>query len=99
MKVEEIGDLMPLSQIASQLKSRPHVATLARWTTRGIRGVRLESCLVGGRRCTSLQAVRRFIASTSAAAKSPLQQQAITSSKSVRTRRQRAAKDLDSRGM
>lgn len=46
-------------------KSRPgrsiHYVTVHRWATRGVRGVRLETTWIGGRRFTSLQAVQRFI--------------------------------------
>jgi len=39
-----------------------HVSTLFRWTTRGCKGVRLESIQVGGTRCTSREALSRFFA-------------------------------------
>lgn len=39
---------------------RPHVATLFRWTTVGVRGVVLEAIQCGGTRCTSVQALQRF---------------------------------------
>lgn len=40
---------------------RPHVATLYRWSQRGCRGVVLETCQVGGTRCTSVEALQRFV--------------------------------------
>lgn len=39
---------------------RPHVATLFRWATVGVRGVVLETIQCGGTRCTSVQALQRF---------------------------------------
>ena len=39
---------------------RPNVATLYRWSNQGCRGVRLEYLMVGGTRCTSLEALQRF---------------------------------------
>ncbi len=39
---------------------KPHISCLYRWTKSGCRGVRLESLQVGGTRCTSKQALRRF---------------------------------------
>jgi Protein of unknown function (DUF1580) len=39
---------------------RINVATLYRWSTRGLRGVVLETLQVGGTRCTSAQALQRF---------------------------------------
>jgi len=40
---------------------RIHVSTLYRWTTHGSRGIRLETVRVGGRTCTSVEALGRFI--------------------------------------
>jgi hypothetical protein len=39
---------------------RVHIGTPHRWRTQGLRGVRLEAIKVGGRWCTSLQALERF---------------------------------------
>ena len=39
---------------------RPHPATLFRWSTRGCRGVKLETIQCGGTRCTSVEALQRF---------------------------------------
>jgi len=47
---------------------RPNVATLYRWTTIGCKGVILESVQVGGTRCTSTEALRRFFAALTAQA-------------------------------
>ena len=44
---------------------RPHKATVYRWCTRGVRGVKLETLLIGGTLCTSVEAIRRFILATS----------------------------------
>jgi hypothetical protein len=40
---------------------KPNISTLYRWAQRGCRGVTLESIQVGGTRCTSRQALARFI--------------------------------------
>jgi hypothetical protein len=40
---------------------RPDLATMYRWTGKGCRGVVLESVNVGGTRCTSREAIARFI--------------------------------------
>ena len=39
---------------------RPHAATVWRWARKGINGVRLETCRVGGRYVTSIEALERF---------------------------------------
>jgi hypothetical protein len=61
-----------------------HVSTLWRWMQRGIRGVRLETCMIGGTRYTSREALERFVARTTAAAddavptiRTPKQQRSI----------------------
>ena len=41
---------------------RKSLATLHRWRLRGVNGVKLETCLIGGMRFTSLEAISRFIA-------------------------------------
>ncbi len=41
----------------------PAPATLNRWRLRGVRGVKLETLLIGGQRFTSREAIRRFIES------------------------------------
>jgi hypothetical protein len=39
---------------------RCHVSTVYRWATSGIGGIKLESVIVGGSRCTSREALARF---------------------------------------
>ena len=50
---------------------RPHVSCLYRWTTRGCRGVILESLQVGGTRCTSKEALARFFRRLTEASSAP----------------------------
>jgi len=49
------------------LPGQPHLSTLWRWYRRGVRGVRLETVVVGGRRFTSRAAIERFIERTTVA--------------------------------
>ena len=53
-------EIITLSQAARFLPGRPHLSTIHRWRLRGIRGVKLETLLVGGRRFTSREALERF---------------------------------------
>jgi len=39
----------------------PSIPTLHRWRLRGVRGVKLETLKVGGRRFTSIEAIARFV--------------------------------------
>ena len=52
--------LLLLSEAAASLPGRPSVATLWRWRTRGARGRRLESVVLGGKVFTSREALQRF---------------------------------------
>ena len=45
---------------------RPSYPTWWRWWRHGVRGVRLETVLVGGRRYTTAAAVQRFVVATTA---------------------------------
>jgi hypothetical protein len=78
--------LLSVTAATREVPGRPHVSTLWRWINRGIRGIRLETVMVGGRRFTSREALDRFFASiTAATAGEPLP---------VRTTRQRT-RDID----
>lgn len=59
--------LLTLPEAARLLPGRPSTCTLWRWRSRGVYGVRLDSCLIGGRRYTSREAIERFVAGCSAA--------------------------------
>jgi len=59
--------LLSLTEAAKTLPGRPSVVTQWRWYSRGIGGVKLETVVIGGRRYTSLEAIARFIAGTTAA--------------------------------
>lgn len=45
-----------------------NVATTWRWANRGVRGVRLETFALGGKRFTTREALERFVAASSSAA-------------------------------
>jgi Protein of unknown function (DUF1580). len=64
-------ELLSISAAARQCPGRPHVATVWRWAETGVKGIRLETVQVGGRRFTSAEAIRRFIERTTAAAVGP----------------------------
>jgi len=40
---------------------KPHLSALHRWCSSGVKGVVLESIVIGGSRCTSREAVDRWI--------------------------------------
>jgi len=55
-----------MTELARQLGVT--IPTIWRWRQRGIRGVRLETFMLGGRRFTTQEAHRRFVDRTTAAA-------------------------------
>ena len=64
--------LIPFSKLPewseSNLGRRLNRSTFHRWRTRGIRGVKLETSLVGGYRVTTHESLTRFFSRTTAAA-------------------------------
>ncbi|MBA3485210.1 MAG: DUF1580 domain-containing protein, partial [Pirellulales bacterium] len=44
--------LLTLSEACNELPHRVHLSTIQRWRLRGVRGCRLQTCLIGGRRYT-----------------------------------------------
>jgi len=61
-------ELFPFSDLHKYVPGRPHKSTGTRWIARGVRGIKLETVLVGGRRFCSREALHRFFAATTAAA-------------------------------
>ena len=58
--------LIPWQQVAKHVPGQPHVSTLHRWRLRGVRGIRLETLLIGGKRFSSREAITRFIVALNA---------------------------------
>ena len=59
--------LPPVDAVEQVTGRRPSLSTLHRWRLRGVRGVKLQTVLVGGRRFVTEDAVREFIAATTMA--------------------------------
>ena len=68
MAIELTEKLLSPTEASRHTPGRPHVSTIWRWMTSGCRGIRLESLVCAGRRFTSLEAIERFVAATTAAA-------------------------------
>ena len=60
--------LLTFSQAAKSLPTRPSTATVWRWATRGVRGITLESIMVGGTRYTSAERLQEFCENVTTAA-------------------------------
>ncbi|MGA2069598.1 MAG: DUF1580 domain-containing protein [Thermoguttaceae bacterium] len=61
-------ELLTLTEASHRLPGCPCASSIWRWYRRGIRGVKLETLAIASRRYTSVEAIRRFIAATTAAA-------------------------------
>lgn len=66
--------LISFNQAAELLPTgmRPDFSTWWRWSRRGWRGIKLETVRVGKRRLTSVEAMQRFIAATTALEDGPV---------------------------
>jgi len=49
-----------LNKAPQEVAHRPHVSTFWRWSRGGLKGVRLETVVIGGRRYKSREALQRF---------------------------------------
>ena len=93
----EAEDLIPFSEARTAIPGgkRLSLATLHRWRLSGVRGVRLETCVVGGLRYCSQQSISRFIAAQN---RDELPPPAITA-KQRRTQAESAMKVLEAAGI
>lgn len=85
-------NIVSLNEAARALPRRrggkkPHVATLYRWAQYGCRGVVLETCQIGGTKCTSLEALQRFVDRLSNATGTGLAVPALAPSRRAHLRR------------
>jgi hypothetical protein len=73
IEIEDVFPLTEVPEVVARLRGgrRVNLATVHRWTMAGCRGRKLEFLQVGGTRCTSLQALQRFFAGTTAADRGP----------------------------
>jgi len=55
---------IPLTGAAEHIRSRPSISTVRRWSRYGVRGVKLDTRLIGGRRYTTIAAIDRFLERT-----------------------------------
>jgi hypothetical protein len=55
------ADSLTLRQAAELLPGEPTRSTLSRWAHHGVRGVKLATFLVGGRRYTTKDAIDQFV--------------------------------------
>lgn len=92
-----------LTQAARETPGRPHLSTIHRWRLRGVRGVRLRTELVGGRRFTTRRWLREFRAACSAAGDGAAGDNAATPTSEPTARRQHAIRaaeaELDAAGI
>lgn len=86
-----------MTELARQLGVT--IPTIWRWRQRGVRGVRLETYMLGGRRYSTQEAHRRFVEATTLAADGP---QPATTARTSRQRQaaiDRAERELDAAGI
>jgi hypothetical protein len=62
--MSDTNSLVLISRAAPLFPTRPSIASICRWATRGINGVVLSTIRVGGRRYTDAQRVAEFLEAT-----------------------------------
>ena len=69
MQISLDEEIVTLTEASHRLPGRPSASSIWRWHRHGLRGIKLETIVIGGRRrYTSIQALERFITATTAAA-------------------------------
>ena len=69
MSVSDYRDLVPMRQAREELPGKPSYSTMMRWIKYGVKGVHLQSVMIGGRRDFDRDRhLAEFIAQTTAAA-------------------------------
>ena len=83
------------TEAAKLFPVRPNASTVWRWYKIGVKGIRLETVVVGSRRYTSREAIQRFLERTTAAA------DGIKSATPTSRRKalERAERELDAAGI
>ena len=61
-----VETLVAWQRVSELIPGQPHLSTLHRWRLRGVRGKKLETLLVGGKRFSSREAITRFIVALNA---------------------------------
>ena len=87
-------NLVPFAAGIRSLPGRPHVSTGYRFISKGSHGVILETVIVGARRYTSREALRRFVSRVTAVVNGAPQPHADASD-----RDQRVERELDDAGI
>jgi hypothetical protein len=73
MKLRDLREDQPLSLtdaaafLGKVTGQKPHVSTIWRWCLKGVKGVRLESICIGGKRFVTAAAIERFVEGSTAA--------------------------------
>ena len=60
--------IIAIKDAPKEIPCRPAVSTVWRWISNGVRGHKLDTVTIGGRRYTSQEAIERFIEQGTAAA-------------------------------
>lgn len=66
--MHDLKNLLPIPIAVERVTgTRLNLSTTWRWSTKGVKGIRLETVIIGGRRLTSVEMVEAFIAATTEA--------------------------------
>lgn len=62
IETEKLITLADATALVPGIGGKPvHYQTIHRWANKGLRGVKLETVFCGGRRCTTREAIQRFV--------------------------------------
>lgn len=67
----ELDRYLTFPEAAASLPGKPSVSTIHRWRLKGVRGIRLSTVVIGGRRFVDRAALEDFIRATTLARDGP----------------------------
>ena len=76
---------------------RQNPSTSWRWSTKGVKGIRLETVVIGGRRLTTIAMVQAFIEATTNARNASYKTQYIAPTKAREKQIEKASADLSAK--
>ena len=93
-----LKELIPIHTAVEQVTGRRfNLSTAWRWSTKGAKGIRLETVILGGKRMTTIAMVEAFIKATTDARNALYETQYIAPTKSREKQISKASADLHSK--
>lgn len=86
MTIDFNEPLLTISEAAKRFPKRPATVSIWRWSTRGVRGCKLRTVAVGGKRFVPESAIAEFLQACSAVANHEVPERSVPTARTARRR-------------